>query len=288
VIVARGGGSIEDLWAFNEEVVVRAAAECTIPLVSAVGHETDTTLIDHAADRRAPTPTAAAEMVVPVRRDLALQLAGLGERAEVAVDRQVERRRADLDGLSRTLSRPEALLHPALQRLDDLGERLSLRSPARVVEQLAERLVARARRLGELVQDGLKHKASGLTCHAPRLVPELLAAKLGQLEPRFARERVALDRVYGLRLEAAGTALAGLARQLDSLSHERVLERGYVIARAKATGRVVQRLAELGAEQELELAFADGRLEVRRADAAPPARARAKSPAGRPEQGRLL
>src|SRR5215212_1000738 len=132
IIVARGGGSLEDLWGFNEEVVVRAAAESAIPLVSAVGHETDTTLIDHAADRRAPTPTGAAEMVVPVRRDLALQLAALGERQEVAVDRGLERCRADLDGLARPLARPEALLHPALQRLDDLGERLALRSPARV------------------------------------------------------------------------------------------------------------------------------------------------------------
>src|SRR5215212_10336820 len=132
LFVARGGGSIEDLWGFNEEIVVRAAAESAIPLISAVGHETDTTLIDHAADRRAPTPTAAAEMVVPVRRDLALQLAALGERQEVAVDRGLERCRADLDGLARPLARPEALLHPALQRLDDLGERLALRSPARV------------------------------------------------------------------------------------------------------------------------------------------------------------
>src|SRR5919112_5673962 len=82
LIVARGGGSIEDLWGFNEEIVVRAAAESAIPLVSAVGHETDTTLIDHAADVRAPTPTAAAEMVVPVRRDLLVQLAGLADRQE--------------------------------------------------------------------------------------------------------------------------------------------------------------------------------------------------------------
>jgi exodeoxyribonuclease VII large subunit len=123
LIVARGGGSIEDLWAFNEEIVVRAVAECSIPVISAVGHETDTTLCDFAADRRAPTPTAAAEMAVPVRAEL---LAGLGQsglRATGAIRRLAERFADRLSGLARLLPRPESLFAPQAQRIDDLGER---------------------------------------------------------------------------------------------------------------------------------------------------------------------
>ncbi len=124
VIVARGGGSIEDLWAFNEEVVVRAIAECTIPLISAVGHETDTTLADYAADRRAPTPTAAAELAVPVRLDLANQLTELGLRKRRAVVRPVQLGRERLAARAERLPAPGALLSAHSQRLDEAAERL--------------------------------------------------------------------------------------------------------------------------------------------------------------------
>ncbi len=124
VIVARGGGSIEDLWAFNEEVVVRAIADCSIPVISAVGHETDTTLADFAADLRAPTPTAAAEIAVPVREELLAQLAELGLRKRRAVVRPVSLGRERLAARVQRLPRAEALLSPYAQRLDDLGERL--------------------------------------------------------------------------------------------------------------------------------------------------------------------
>ncbi len=109
LIVARGGGSLEDLWGFNEEIVVRAAAESAIPLISAVGHETDCTLIDHAADVRAPTPTAAAEMAVPVRVELMAALADLARRRMEAMLRGLERRRTDLRSAARALPTPEAL-----------------------------------------------------------------------------------------------------------------------------------------------------------------------------------
>ncbi|MGD9811417.1 MAG: exodeoxyribonuclease VII large subunit [Sphingobium sp.] len=125
VIVARGGGSIEDLWAFNEEAVVRAVAECPIPIISAVGHETDTTLCDFAADVRAPTPTAAAEMAVPVRAELMAGLTELGLRAGRAMRRATEQRRERLTMTARLLPTPETLLSPQRQRADDLGERLS-------------------------------------------------------------------------------------------------------------------------------------------------------------------
>ena len=124
IIVARGGGSIEDLWAFNEEVVVRAIAGCSIPLISAVGHETDTTLADFAADLRAPTPTAAAEMAVPVLADLRLTLESFGQRTERCARRYHERARERLDALVRVIPRRDALLGPQRQRADDLAARL--------------------------------------------------------------------------------------------------------------------------------------------------------------------
>ena len=126
LIVARGGGSIEDLMAFNEEIVVRAAAASAIPLISAVGHETDTTLIDHASDRRAPTPTAAAEMAVPVRLDLVAELGGKGARLAGGLSRLLTESRLHLAGLARGLPDPQDLLGAAAQRLDDRGERLLL------------------------------------------------------------------------------------------------------------------------------------------------------------------
>ncbi|WP_432768824.1 MAG: exodeoxyribonuclease VII large subunit [Sphingopyxis sp.] len=142
VIVARGGGSIEDLWAFNEEVVVRAIAECRIPTISAVGHETDTTLADYAADRRAPTPTAAAEMAVPVRAELQELLATWNGRMIGAANRQQGLWGERLTALARHLPRREALYAPQRQRLDDSGDRLD-RSQRHRLAVTAERLATR-------------------------------------------------------------------------------------------------------------------------------------------------
>ena len=124
VIVARGGGSIEDLWSFNEEAVVRAIAESSIPTISAVGHETDTTLADHAADRRAPTPTAAAEMAVPVRQELAAALSDFGARQQRAILRPVQLGRERLEARVQRIPKLEVLLQPQAQRLDDAVTRL--------------------------------------------------------------------------------------------------------------------------------------------------------------------
>jgi exodeoxyribonuclease VII large subunit len=124
LIVARGGGSIEDLWPFNEEEVVRAAAESPIPVISAVGHETDTTLIDHAADLRAPTPTAAAEIAVPVRAELFAQLVELEHRSRQCLSRRIERTRERFELAVCRWPEPETLFAPVMQRLDELKERL--------------------------------------------------------------------------------------------------------------------------------------------------------------------
>ncbi len=123
VIVARGGGSIEDLWAFNEEPVVRAVAGCSIPVISAVGHETDTTLCDFAADMRAPTPTAAAEMAVPVRSELLAGIQSLAGRSLRSVHRYAERANERLSSTARRMPTPDTLLGPQRQRTDDMGDR---------------------------------------------------------------------------------------------------------------------------------------------------------------------
>ena len=124
VIVARGGGSVEDLWAFNEEAVVRAIAASTIPVISAVGHETDTTLADFAADLRAPTPTAAAELAVPVHAELANQIAELALRQRRGQQRTLSLARERLTARAERLPQPQALFAQRAQRLDDLAERL--------------------------------------------------------------------------------------------------------------------------------------------------------------------
>jgi exodeoxyribonuclease VII large subunit len=163
LIVARGGGSIEDLWAFNEEEVVRAAADSPIPLISAVGHETDTTLIDHAADRRAPTPTAAAEIAVPVRAELFAFVEELGRRAGNCLSRMAERARERLELTVCRWPEPEALFAPAVQRLDEIGERLPRALASRASDARAN-----------------------LNGVAPRLRPELLLDRVSRAAEKLA------------------------------------------------------------------------------------------------------
>jgi exodeoxyribonuclease VII large subunit len=159
LIVARGGGSIEDLWPFNEEEVVRAAAESPIPLISAVGHETDTTLIDYASDLRAPTPTAAAEIAVPVRSDLFAQLGELQHRARHCLSRRIERSRERFELTTCRWPEPQAIFAPSVQRLDEVGERLPRSRAARAGTARADlNLVA-----GRLRRDIVDQRIARLT-----------------------------------------------------------------------------------------------------------------------------
>ena len=231
LIVARGGGSLEDLWPFNEEVVVRAAAASAIPLISAIGHETDTTLIDFAADVRAPTPTAAAEMAVPVRAELIARLIDLGGRMIGAMARVQEARRGELRGLARGLpSDPRRLFESAAQRLDNASERLLAALRLWVERQRARIPTPRA---GPL-QGSVSHRRATLEALPPRL-HRALARGLG---------------------DAAGR-LAGQARLLEGLGFEQVLARGFVVVRDGGGAPVVS-AAATRAGMAVELTFHDG------------------------------
>ena len=234
LIVARGGGSIEDLWAFNEEVVVRAAAASGIPLIAAVGHETDVTLIDFAADVRAPTPTAAAEMAVPVRIDLHTQVTDAGRRLLAASRRILEERRVRLQGLARGLPNLRRMTEDAAQRLDDWSERLE--------GALRVGLERRRARIGEL--------ARGLA--PPKRRIELAGSRIAAESRALARAVQTLVGDRRQRLREAG-------RLLESGSYRRVLKRGFALI-ADAHGRSVRSVSALAPGAAIGLTFHDGRI----------------------------
>jgi exodeoxyribonuclease VII large subunit len=232
IIVARGGGSIEDLWAFNEESVVRAAAESQIPLISAVGHETDTTLIDYVSDRRAPTPTAAAEMAVPVRAELLADVASFGARLERAVAKGLEQRRAHVAGLARGLPLPRELLGLARQRYDEAAGRLP-----------------RALTLGLTVWRGRLDRS------AAKLTPVSLSQRVARGITDVSRTGLALDKAMARLLEQRQTSLGQGARLLDSLSPKSTLNRGYAIVRDDA-GHIITLTAQV--TEVITVEFQDG------------------------------
>ena len=270
IIVARGGGSLEDLWAFNEEIVVRAAAESKIPLISAVGHETDTTLIDFASDKRAPTPTAAAEMAVPVRADLATRVLDLGRRSTGGMQRALEERRARVQAAAGGLPDLPMLLGYAQQRLDDWASRLgaALLGWLRVREQH----FARA--------------AGGLR---PAVLEQPIARGLERTQEFAAR----MPGLVRRRIADAAQRLSGQAQLLESLSYARVLDRGYALVR-DAAGEPVTSAAGAKPGADVTITFRDGdvgaRISGERRLAPPPApRAAPKRKRGTDDdQGTLL
>lgn len=234
LIVARGGGSIEDLWAFNEEIVVRAAAGSLIPLISAVGHETDTTLIDHASDMRAPTPTAAAEIAVPVLDELRLAIQQLDLRHHSAISRLLTQRSEQLQGLARGLPKPMQLLQTATQRLDDWQERLIAALPTL-----------------------LSRKEQQLAMLAVHLKPQALKNEISKTEEKLRELQVRMNNASFRLLQARKEKLDNLGSLLESVNYKKILARGFALVKDK-DGRLVTTVEQALVNSELTIIFADG------------------------------
>jgi len=232
IIVARGGGSLEDLWAFNEESVVRAAANSAIPLISAVGHETDTTLIDFASDRRAPTPTAAAEIAVPVRSALVAEVMDDGTRMLNAINRRLNENRLHLQGASRGLPNLTRLLGESTQRLDDWSERL-----------------------GNALTSCVAAKRAGLNGSSGQLrKPDHLVRRA---HDRLNSETRTLEASGRALLKEKKSELARLSGLLDSYSYSRVLDRGFALVR-DANDTPVLSAEQISAGDQVKVTFRDG------------------------------
>lgn len=299
VIVARGGGSVEDLWPFNDEALARAVAACTIPVISAVGHETDTTLIDYVSDRRAPTPTGAAEMATPVLGELRAFVADLERRRQTAFGRQMEVRRERVALLSRALPRPQDLIDTAQQRLDFAGHRLSggLMANLNAHDTALTRITARFR--------------PGLLEHPRRLKTEALAG-LAQRAERAMQRKLALSESHArlpdlarrmqetmLRsLRLRGEKLTALEQLRVSLDPDRPLNLGFARVN-RPDGDLVTSPQGVAAGEALVLTFKGGQtLDVTAKDGDAPATRPAKAvrsdarpqntPSSKPVQGSLF
>jgi len=266
LIVARGGGSVEDLWGFNEEAVVRAVAASDIPIISAVGHETDTTLIDYVADQRAPTPTAAAELAVPVRLELISVVDELGARSRRALVQGITQRRDRTRDLARILPKPEQLVENARQRLDTLADRL----PKALASVTQRRQVALSRIAGGLRPTTLQRRLQTERRRADelgrRLGPALLRGR-DRLVQENRRSRENLVGFYARFHRAATgqistwkTLLSGAERLRQTLGYKETLKRGYAVVRE--AGQVITRRKDAAQAQALEIEFHDGRVAV--------------------------
>jgi exodeoxyribonuclease VII large subunit len=317
LIVARGGGSVEDLWGFNEEIVARAAAASEIPLISAVGHETDTTLIDFVSDQRAPTPTAAAEMVVPVRVELLGWTAEAGARMTRAMGHRVETRGQRLRDLSRALPRVEDLLNGPRQRLDIMATRLP-DGLTRLVDRRRLRLSEVSGSLKpSMLTRGFAQERAKLGDRAARLQPALcrmvqlrrdgFEARARQLNaaPIQREIRAQADRLEALtrrlseaqtkRIETGQTRLEALDRLHETLGYKATLKRGYAVVRG-ADGSVITSAAAAAKTGVAEIEFSDARFSLDgtapvKPIEAPAAKPKPAKPARKtppPEQGSLF
>ncbi|MCL4156365.1 UNVERIFIED_CONTAM: hypothetical protein GTU68_006396 [Idotea baltica] len=259
IIVARGGGSVEDLWGFNEEAVVRTAAASDIPLISAVGHETDTTLIDYVSDKRAPTPTAAAELAVPVRHELMAYLDQQHARMSRALSQGLVQRGQRLRDLSRALPRPDSLLDTPRQRLDRAASRLD---PA-LMTGVQRRKVRLADLSGGLrpatLRSRLAQDAQRLEDRAKRLAPAF-NREIAQQNARYLRSSKALSDVGQRQMHQWQAQITAAERLRRTLGYEATLERGFAVVRSGDT--VITSTTAASAETSLEIQFSDGKIKV--------------------------
>ena len=286
LIVARGGGSIEDLWSFNEEIVVRAAAASEIPLISAVGHETDTTLIDFASDRRAPTPSAAAEMAVPVRADLVTETLDYAKRLAGGMTRLLRESAMELAGLARGLGDPRRLIEERQQRLDVSGERLAL-ATRQLVERHGHALAA-----ARLVQPHavIQAKEQLLTAEARALRSAMerfkgdTLQKIGRTSDRLEQFGDRLKRHSADLLAQGQRQIDQAAKLLESYSFHSVLTRGFALVRDQ-DGQPVLAAAGTSMGQTISIEFADGKVGARVTDGAGSTPKPVPSPAPRRRDG---
>ena len=278
LIVARGGGSIEDLWGFNEENVARAAAASDIPLISAVGHETDTTLIDYVSDRRAPTPTAAAEMAVPVRLDMLAFVNECGGRLSRGLANGMTRRADRLRDLARGLPRPERLTEDQRQRLDAASDRLDgalnrFVSTKRValadvaggvrptvlsarIAEARRRTDDRARQLVPALTRKTERRREALAGVSARLRPAVVASEITRRRERTGMLGIKMSGGATQRITTARATLDGLERLRKTLGYEATLERGFAVVRS--AGAVITQVDDARASDALEIQFKDG------------------------------
>lgn len=262
LIIARGGGSLEDLWCFNEEDVVRAAARSNIPLISAVGHETDTTLIDYASDHRAPTPTAAAERAVPVREDLIYTVKDLGLRHEKATRRYLNNLTQQIEGLARGIPKPAELLSLSIQRFDDLAERLP-----------------------RALKVGVERQAMKLEAVSRSLRPGTLKTDINRAKEQVVLVAERMKRASEYMIENKKSEFESPARLLESLSYHSVLERGFAVVR-DVDGKALSDGIQIKSGAALGIEFRDGTVDAVAGGAKGKPRKKKKQNPG--EQGQLL